>query len=336
MNILLIGLGRIGKLVARKLASQDEKKLEWVGAVERIKDPELFSYLLNYDSTYGSVDPKIGHAADSFKVEHQEDVPFFDDVALAINETTPDLVIDCSGSHQSADLLIGISDEKSKHHLFAQALDVVKQASDTKVWVFGVNDNDFNRRLPRNIINPGCLNNCLIPLISCLSEQFKITKGTFVSVHSVTNTQPSLDRAEHSPRWSRASGSNLIPAPHDNMSLINKFFPELEGQLIGRTVRAPVDHTSYVTCSFEVSHRIDRDSVLSCLAKTKIASTILGMDDEPLVSSDYVIDPRSCVIDGTSVRVIDGSTIFLSAWYNNEYAFASRMIDIANRINDRL
>ena len=336
MNVLLIGLGRIGKLVARKLASQDERKLEWVGAVERVKDPALFSYLLNYDSTYGSFNPKIGHTADSFKVENQGDVPFFDDVALAINETTPDLVIDCSGSHQSADLLISLADEKSKHHLFAQALDVVKQASDTKVWVFGVNDHDFNRRLPRNIINPGCLNNCLIPLISCLSEQFKITKGSFVSVHSVTNTQPSLDRAQHSPRWSRASGSNLIPAPHDNMGLINKFFPELEGQLIGRTVRAPVDHTSYVTCSFEVSHRIDRDSVLSCLANTKISSAILGMDVEPLVSSDYVTDPRSCVIDGTSVRVIDGSTIFLSAWYNNEYAFASRMIDIASKINETL
>jgi glyceraldehyde 3-phosphate dehydrogenase len=336
VNVLLIGLGRIGKLVARKLASQDERKLEWVGAVERVKDPALFSYLLNYDSTYGSFNPKIGHTADSFKVENQGDVPFFDDVALAINETTPDLVIDCSGSHQSADLLISIADEKSKHHLFAQALDVVKQASDTKVWVFGVNDHDFNRRLPRNIINPGCLNNCLIPLISCLSEQFKITKGSFVSVHSVTNTQPSLDRAQHSPRWSRASGSNLIPAPHDNMGLINKFFPELEGQLIGRTVRAPVDHTSYLTCSFEVSHRIDRDSVLSCLANTKIAPTVLGMDVEPLVSSDYVTDPRSCVIDGTSVRVIDGSTIFLSAWYNNEYAFASRMIDIASKINETL
>ena len=336
MNVLLIGLGRIGKLVSRKLASQDERKLEWVGAVERVKDPALFSYLLNYDSTYGSFNPKIGHTADSFKVENQGDVPFFDDVALAINETTPDLVIDCSGSHQSADLLISLADEKSKHHLFAQALDVVKQASDTKVWVFGVNDHDFNRRLPRNIINPGCLNNCLIPLISCLSEQFKIAKGSFVSVHSVTNTQPSLDRAQRSPRWSRASGSNLIPAPHDNMGLINKFFPELEGQLIGRTVRAPVDHTSYVTCSFEVSHRIDRDSVLSCLANTKIAPTVLGMDVEPLVSSDYVTDPRSCVIDGTSVRVIDGSTIFLSAWYNNEYAFASRMIDIASRINERL
>jgi len=336
VKVLLIGLGRIGKLVARKLASQDEKKLKWVGAVEQFRDPELFSYLLNYDSTYGAATSKIGHAGDAFKVENQGDVPLFDDVALAINETTPDLVIDCSGSHQSADLLIGIPDEKSKHHLFAQALDVIKQASGTKVWVFGVNDHDFNRRLPRNIINPGCLNNCLIPLISCLAEQFKITKGSFVSVHSVTNTQPSLDRAQRSPRWSRASGSNLIPAPHDNMGLINKFFPELEGRLIGRTVRAPVDHTSYVTCSFEVSHRIDRDSVLSCLANTKIASTVLGMDVEPLVSSDYVTDPRSCVIDGTSVRVIDGSTIFLSAWYNNEYAFASRMIDIASRINERL
>jgi len=333
VKVLLIGLGRIGKLVARKMASQDETQLEWVGAVEQIRDPELFCYLLNYDSTYGSAIPKIGHTVDAFTFENQRDVPLFDDVILAINETTPDLVIDCSGSHQSADLLIRIPQEKSKHHLFAQALDVVKQASDAKVWVFGVNDHDFDSRLPRHIINPGCLNNCLIALISCLSEQFKINKGTFVSVHSVTNTQPSLDRAQRSPRWSRASGSNLIPAPHDSMGLVNKFFPELEGRLIGRTVRAPVEHTSYVTCSFEVSHRIDRNSVISCLAKTKIASTVLGMDDEPLVSSDYVTDPRSCVIDGTSVRVVDGSTIFLSAWYNNEYAFAYRMIDIANRIN---
>ena len=114
------------------------------------------------------------------------------------------------------------------------------------------------------------------------------------------------------------------------MGLVNKFFPELEGRLIGRTVRAPVDHTSYVTCSFEVGNRIDDKSVLDCLASTRIAPTVLGVDNEPLVSSDYVNDPRSCVIDGTSVRVLNESTIFISAWYNNEYAFASRMVDIAN------
>jgi glyceraldehyde 3-phosphate dehydrogenase len=88
-----------------------------------------------------------------------------------------------------------------------------------------------------------------------------------------------------------------------------------------------------VTCSFEVGNRVDDKAVLDCLASTRITPTVLGVDNEPLVSSDYVNDPRSCVIDRTSVRVLDGSTIFISAWYNNEFAFASRMIDIANRIS---
>jgi len=333
VKVLLIGLGRIGKLVAREIVAQDDPRLEWVGAVEQTQDPELFSYLLNHDSTYGKKKKKIGYTADSLEVTGQGAVPFFTDVALAINETNPDLVIDCSGSNQSAETLVGSEGRQARYHLFAQALDTVKRARNTGVWVYGVNDLEFEHRLPRNIINPGCLNNCLIPLISCLTENFTIIKGTFVSVHSVTNTQPSLDRAQRSPRWSRASGSNLIPAPHDSMGLVNKFFPELEGRLIGRTVRAPVTHTSYVTCSFEVDNRLDESAVMDCLASTRLAPTILGVDNEPLVSSDYVNDPRSCVIDGTSVRVLDGSTIFISAWYNNEYAFASRMIDIANKIS---
>ena len=333
MKVLLIGLGRIGKLVARKMIAQDENKLDWVGAVEQTQDPELFSYLLNYDSTYGSMAPKIRHTVDSFMVWGQSDIPLFADVPVAIRETNPDLVIDCSGSHRSAEILVNSEYEQSRYHLFAQALDTFKRRNDTGFWVYGVNDSDFDDKIPRNIINPGCLNNCLIPLIACLTEKIEIIKGTFVSVHSVTNTQPSLDRAKRSPRWSRASGSNLIPSPHDSMGLVNKFFPNLEGKLIGRSVRAPVDHTSYVTCSFEVDNRIDEHAVLDCVTSTRIASTVLGVDHEPLVSSDYVTDPRSCVIDGTSIRVVDGYTILISAWYNNEYGFASRMIDIADRVS---
>jgi glyceraldehyde 3-phosphate dehydrogenase len=333
VKVLLIGLGRIGKLVARKMIAQDENKLDWVGAVEKTQDPELFSYLLNHDSTYGAMAPKISHTGDSFIVSGQSDIPLFSDISLAISETNPDLVIDCSGSQQSAEILVNSECEQSRFNLFAQALDTVKRRNDTEVWVYGVNDSEFDDTIPRNIINPGCLNNCLIPLIACLTEHIEIIKGTFVSVHSITNTQPSLDRAQRSPRWSRASGSNLIPSPHDSMGLINKFFPSLEGRLIGRTVRAPVDHTSYVTCSFEVGDRIDEHAVLDYLASTRIASTVLGVDHEPLVSSDYVTDPRSCVIDGTSIRVVDGSTILISAWYNNEYGFASRMINIAEKVS---
>ena len=99
MKVLLIGLGRIGKLVARKTIAQDEPGLDWVGAVEQTQDPELFSYLLNHDSTYGPATSKIGYTTDSLEVTGQSDVPFFTDVALAVNETNPDLVIDLSLIH---------------------------------------------------------------------------------------------------------------------------------------------------------------------------------------------------------------------------------------------
>ena len=334
MNVVLVGLGRIGKLVARRLLLQDGAGLNWVGAVEKTRDPELFGYLLNYDSTYGTLDTRVEHTSDSLRVRGSNEVPLFDDLALAIDETSPDLVVDCSGSQKSAEILLSRDKTRSTRHLFAQSLDMFKRDNDSRVWVYGVNDSDFEgRKIPRNIINPGCLNNCLIPLISCLNEQHQIVKGSFVSIHSVTNTQPSLDRAQRSPRWSRASNSNLVPAAHDSMGLVDHFFPELKDKLVGRTVRAPVNHTSYVTCNFELNQKTDTDSLLSCLTSTKIIPTVFGVDQEPLVSSDYLTDSRSCVVDGTSIRVIDGSTVLISAWYNNEYAFACRMVDIANQIS---
>lgn len=334
MNVVLVGLGRIGKLVARRLLLQDDPGLSWVGAVEKTRDPELFSYLLNYDSTYGTLDRRVEHTTDSLTIQGSSDVPLFDDLTLAIEETSPDLVVDCSGSQRSAEILLSLDRARSTRHLFAQALDVVKRDNDSKVWVYGINDSDFERRkIPRFIINPGCLNNCLIPLISCLNEQHRIIKGSFVSVHSITNTQPGLDKAQRSPRWSRASKSNLVPAAHDSMGLVAHFFPELKSKLVGRAVRAPVDHTSYITCNFEFKERTDTDSVLRCLTSTKIIPTVFGVDQEPLVSSDYLTDSRSCVVDGTSIRVVDGSTVLVSAWYNNEHAFACRMVDIANQIS---
>lgn len=334
MDVVLVGLGRIGKLVARRLLLQDHAGLNWVAAVEKTKDPELFSYSLNYDSTYGKLDTRVEHTTDSLRVRGSNDVPLFDDLTQAIEETSPDLVVDCSGSQESAEILLSRDRSRFTRHLFAQPLDLVRRDSDSRVWVYGVNNSDFDRlKIPKNIINPGCLNNCLIPLIACLNEQHKIMKGSFVSVHGVTNTQPTLDKANRSPRWSRASNSNLVPVAHDSMGLVDHFFPELKDKLVGRTVRAPVNHTSYITCNFELNERIDTDSLLRCLTSTKIIPTVFGVDQEPLVSSDYLTDSRSCVVDGTSIRVVDGSTALLSAWYNNEYAFACRMVDIAHKIS---
>ena len=313
MDVVLVGLGRIGKLVARRLLLQDGAGLNWVGAVELTRDPDLFSYMLNYDSTDGTLDTRVEHTTGSLKVRGSNDVPLFNDLTLAMEETSPDLVVDCSGSQKLAEILLSRDRTRFTRHLFAQALDLLKRDNDSRAWAYGVNDSDFDRlKIPRNIINPGCLNNCLIPLIACLNEQHKIMKGSFVSVHSVTNPQPSLDRAKRSPRWYRASHSNLAPAAHDSMGLVDHFFPELRDKLVGRTVRAPVNNTSYITCNFELDKRTDTDSLLRCLTSTKIIPTVFGIDREPLVSSDYLTDSRSCVVDGTSIKVVDGSTVLVS------------------------
>jgi len=314
VDVVLVGLGRIGKLVARRLLLQDGAGLNWVGAVELTRDPDLLNYMLNYDSTYGTLDTRLEHTTGSLKVRGSNDVPRFDDLTLAIEETSPDLVVDCSGSQRSAEILLTRDTTRFTRQLFAQALDLVKRDDDSRVWVYGVNNSDFDRlKIPRNIIKPGCLNNCLISLIARLNEQHEIMKGSFVSVHNVTNTQPSLDRAKRLPRWSRASHSNLVPAAHDSMGLVDHFFPELRDKLVGKTVRAPVNHISYITCNFELPKRTDTDSLLRCLTSTKIIATVFGVDREPLVSSDYLPDSRSCVVDGTTIRVVDSSTVLVSA-----------------------
>ena len=116
MNVVLVGLGRIGKLVARRLLSQDGAA-GWVGAVEKTRDPALLSYPLNYDSTYGTLDTRVEHTSDSLRVLGSNDVPLFDDIAIAIEETSPDLVVDCSGSQKSAEILLSRDSTRSACHL---------------------------------------------------------------------------------------------------------------------------------------------------------------------------------------------------------------------------
>ena len=137
-------------------------------------------------------------------------------------------------------------------------------------------------------------------------ELIEISSGTFVSEHSVTDTQASLDQAKKFPRWSRASWSNLVPAPHGKMELIEKFFPELNNDLIGRTIWATVSHTSYLTCSHNLIQPTEVDFVAADFQNTLINPKVLGIEHGPLVSSDYLIDGHSCVIDVTSLSIAAG------------------------------
>ncbi|NBS12626.1 MAG: hypothetical protein EBS77_08190 [Gammaproteobacteria bacterium] len=327
MRTLIIGLGRIGRLVARHLLNSPEAN-HWVGAVEITEDAALFAYLLNHDSTYGHLDPSIQATSDCLMTATGQQIPLFSSVEGALAACSPDLIIECSGDPRIADALVRRAPETHWRVLFSSQTEAVKGKPETFVWVDGVNHTDFDPKLHRFVVNPGCLNNCLIPTLSALNATNTILAGTFVSVHSVTSTQPVLDHVAKHARWSRAAYDNLIPAGHDPSQLIARFFPTLGPRLIGRTVRAPVSHTSYVTLTLKMASALTVETLKAAFQKSHIPPHVLGIDSRPLVSSDYRCDGRSAIIDGTSLRVLEDNTAFFSAWYNNEWAFAQRMTDI--------
>lgn len=328
MRTLIIGLGRIGRLTARQLLAQ-LSPLQWVGAVELQADPAIHSYLINFDSSYGPLTPPLRCTESGFETSGGQTIPLFSDVKAAITAVQPDLILECSGDPVVANTLVELTDTAAFKVVFSSQTPEVKGRADTLVWVYGVNDAEYQPALHRFAINPGCLNNCLIPLLATLTDKLEVHSGTFVSVHSVTNTQPPLDRIAKNPRWSRAAFENLVPAGHDPSQLIARFFPTLGDRLIGRTVRAPVAHTSYVTVTLDLSVGLTVERLHHVLATSPIRPSVFGIDDRPLVSSDYKFESRSSVVDGTSIRVLDGRMAFFSAWYNNEWAFAQRMIDLA-------
>ena len=330
-KILIVGLGRIGRLVARELIENPHQNATLVGAVEVEANAELFSYLINNDSTYGRLTaPVTGKSGTLYVAANEQEIPLFTKLSDAVEECNPDIILECSGCDKIVEEIIENRDDWfNQTIIFSQNNDQLKTIKEVNTWIYGVNDSQILKQRSRLLINPGCLNNCLIPLLKCLDDTFQITQGTFLSVHSITNTQPSLDRPGKNLRWSRSSSQNLIPIAHDQPGLIYTMFPHLEDKFIGRTVRAPVPHTSYVTLSLELKHPASEEIVIRALSDSATATSILGIDQEPLVSSDYLTDPRSCVVDATSIRMIGNMTLFLSAWYNNEYAFAQRMLDMA-------
>ena len=333
MRTLIIGLGRIGRLVARDLI-QNPSDRQWVGAVEVSTEAALFAYLLNHDSTYGHLDSAaIFTANDSTLIAGQHtEIPLYQSVSEALKSCDPELIIECSGDPNVARTLADASTKGHFRVIFSSQTDAVRGRDETFVWVEGVNHAAYNPAQHRLIVNPGCLNNCLIPALTAVNAYRTIVSGTFVSVHSVTNTQPVLDHIAKHARWSRAGFDNLIPAGHEPSQLIARFFPALGQQLIGQTVRAPVSHTSYVTLTLQTDKPLSTEGLSSAFLSSTVPAHVLGLDERALVSSDYKFDGRSAIIDATNIRALAANTAFFSAWYNNEWAFAARMSDISKAI----
>jgi glyceraldehyde 3-phosphate dehydrogenase len=200
--------------------------------------------------------------------------------------------------------------------------------------VMGVNQQLFDPAVHRIVTAASCTTNCLAPVVKVIHEHLGIRHGSITTIHDLTNTQSILDQPHKDLRRARASGMSLIPTTTGSATAIAEIFPELRGKLNGHAVRVPLANASLTDCVFEVERATTADEV-NALLKAAAAGPlagILGYEERPLVSIDYRTDPRSSIIDALSTMVVGGTQVKLYAWYDNEWGYANRTVELARLV----
>lgn len=322
------GFGRIGRLALR--ASFNWPEFEFVQINDPAGDAATFAHLLNFDSVHGRWQYQAeaqGHSViiqgHSITVTHNK----------AINDTNwsgCDLVIECSGKMKSTAQLQAYLDQGVKRVVVSAP---VKEAGVLNV-VMGVNHQLFDAATHQIVTAASCTTNCLAPVVKVIHEKLGIKHGSITTIHDLTNTQSILDTPHKDLRRARACGSSLIPTTTGSATAITEIFPELKGRLNGHAVRVPLANASLTDCVFEVERATTAEEVNALLkaASEQELKDILGYEERPLVSVDYKTDPRSSIIDAMSTMVVNGTQVKIYAWYDNEWGYANRTVELAKLV----
>jgi len=334
-RIALNGLGRIGKLALRDLIDTDAG-----GQIVLINDPvgdaEQHALLMEFDSVHGRWPTPVGHSADSLtlggqtiRLTHEKTID-----ALPLAELGVDLVIDCTGVFKT---------EAKLAPYFAAGVKKVVVSAPVKDGgalnlVYGVNHHLYDAEQHRIITAASCTTNCLAPVVKVIHESLGVRHGSITTIHDVTNTQTMVDRPAKDMRRARSALTNLIPTTTGSATAITLIYPELTGRLNGHAVRVPLLNASLTDCVFEVERAttVEEVNALFKAAADGPLNGILGYEERPLVSSDYLNDPRSSIIDALSTMVVNGTQVKIYAWYDNEWGYACRLADITRMVAQSL
>jgi len=330
-RIALNGLGRIGKLVLRDLIDSGAG-----GQIVLINDPagspEQHALLMEFDSVHGRWKADITHGAESLTLNGQQirltQAKTIE--ALPLAELGVDLVIDCTGVFKTA--------AKVAPYYAAGVKKVVVSApvkdGGALNLVYGINHADYDPARHDLITAASCTTNCLAPVVKVIHESIGIRHGSITTIHDVTNTQTIVDRPAKDMRRARSALMNLIPTSTGSATAITLLYPELKGRLNGHAVRVPLLNASLTDCVFEVAREttVEEVNALFKAAAEGPLKGILGYEPRPLVSTDYVNDPRSSIIDAASTMVIAGTQVKIYAWYDNEWGYACRLADITRMV----
>ncbi len=329
------GFGRIGRQVLRAAKETGVSDLDFV-AVNDLTDTKTLAHLFKYDSVHGMFDGTVESKEGAVVIDGDEVKVLSekDPAALPWKSLGVDIVLESTGRFTDA--------RDARKHIDAGARKVIISApakGEDLTVVLGVNADKYDPARHSIISNASCTTNCLVPMVKVIRDRFGFKHGSMVTIHSYTNDQSILDLPHKDLRRARAAAVSMIPTTTGAAKATSLVIPELKGKIDGTAIRVPTPDVSLTVLAVEVERATSREEVNAAFreaAEQGSLEGILAYSEEELVSVDYIGNPHSCILDAKSTNVVDGTLVNVSGWYDNEWGYASRCVDLLRFIGARL
>jgi glyceraldehyde 3-phosphate dehydrogenase len=328
INVAINGFGRIGRMVLR--AGWNDKKINFV-AINDLTDTKTLAHLLQYDSVHGRFPEKVSFTKTHLIVGKRKIQVYSekDPESLPWQEKKINVVVEATGRFRTYEL--------AQKHILAGAKKVILSAppkdNKIKMYVMGINSNKISKK-EKIISNASCTTNCLAPIVKVLQEKFGIKQGLMTTVHAYTNDQKLLDFPHSDLRRARAAAENIIPTTTGAAKAIGKVIPALSGKLNGISIRVPVKDGSLVDLTVELKRKVSCEKINKSIKEAaKKMKGILQYSEEELVSTDIIGNSHSSIFDSKFTMQIEGNFIKLLSWYDNEWGYSCRMVDMIKIVN---
>jgi glyceraldehyde 3-phosphate dehydrogenase len=332
LKVAVNGFGRIGRMVFRQVIKDHTVD---VVAINASYPAETLAHLIKYDTVHGKFDGTV-EAYEGYLLVDGKKVLLLNNrnpEELPWKELQVDIVIEATGKFNARD--------KAALHLQAGAKKVILTApgkEEDKTVVMGVNEQELDIQQHHIISNASCTTNCLAPVVKVLEDKFGIENGLMTTVHSFTNDQKNIDNPHKDLRRARACGQSIIPTTTGAAKALSKVLPQLNGKLHGMALRVPTPNVSLVDLVIDVKQNVTIDEVNAAFreAATGPMTGILDVCDEPLVSIDFNTNTHSAIIDSLSTMVIGEHKIKVLAWYDNEWGYSKRVVDLVRYVANKM
>jgi glyceraldehyde 3-phosphate dehydrogenase len=328
------GFGRIGRQVVRAAKIQGVADLDFV-AVNDLTDTKTLAHLFKYDSVHRTYQGDVEAGKDSITIDGDEIkiLSQKDPGALPWKDLGVDIVLESTGRFTDA--------ESARKHIQGGAKKVLISApakGEDITIVMGVNSDKYDSAKHTIVSNASCTTNCVVPMVKVVRDAFGFRHASMTTIHSYTNDQQILDLPHKDLRRARAAALSMIPTTTGAAKATSLVIPETKGKIDGSSIRVPTPDVSYTILTVEVEKAVTKESVNAAF-KAAAEGPLLGIlryTEEELVSSDFIGDPASCILDSKTTNVVDGTLVTVQGWYDNEWGYASRCVDMLRFMGSRL